>query len=90
MTDRFESRRQLLKWLAASPLLAVPGLAALAAQAPAGRPQPLPDPMIWAPANLQDLITKPDGRDQRLRLRTGHAQERATRAFRLHGVGHRR
>jgi hypothetical protein len=29
--DRFENRRQLLKWLAASPLLAVPGLAGLAA-----------------------------------------------------------
>jgi isopentenyl diphosphate isomerase/L-lactate dehydrogenase-like FMN-dependent dehydrogenase len=68
--DRLENRRQLLKWLAASPLLAVPGLAGLnalgaeavakAAQAPAGRPQPLPDPMIWAPANLQDLITRPE------------------------------
>ncbi len=29
MTDRLESRRQLLKWLAASPLLACPGLAGL-------------------------------------------------------------
>ena len=66
--DRVENRRQLLKWLAASPLLAVPGLAGLAAlgaealaqaaQSPAGRPQPLPDPILWAPANLQDLITK--------------------------------
>src|SRR6185503_8760685 len=66
--DRIENRRQLLKWLAASPLLAVPGLAGLsalgaealakAAQSPAGRPQPLPDPILWAPANLQDLITK--------------------------------
>src|SRR5687768_8617725 len=70
MTDRFENRRQLLKWLAASPLLAVPGLAGLAAlgaealaeatQAPGGRPQPLPDPIIWAPANLQDPITRPE------------------------------
>jgi 4-hydroxymandelate oxidase len=60
MTDRFENRRQLLKWLAASPLLAVPGLAGIAAQAPAGRPQPLPDPIPWAPANLQDLITRPE------------------------------
>jgi hypothetical protein len=68
--DRLENRRQLLKWLAASPLLAVPGLAGLAtlgaealakaAQSPAGRPQPLPDPILWAPANLQDLITKPE------------------------------
>ena len=59
MTEQFESRRQLLKWLAGSPLLAFPGLAGLAAQAPSAAPQPLPDPMIWAPANLQDLITNP-------------------------------
>lgn len=55
----FKSRRQLLKWLAGSPLLAFPALGGLAAQAPTGRPQALPDPMIWAPADLQDLVTKP-------------------------------
>ena len=61
MTSRntSESRRQLLKWLAASPLLASPGLAALAAQVPTVAPPRRPDPMIWAPADLQDLITKP-------------------------------
>jgi 4-hydroxymandelate oxidase len=61
MTSRniSESRRQLLKWLAASPLLASPGLAALAAQVPAVAPPRRPDPMVWAPADLQDLITKP-------------------------------
>ena len=57
-SDRSTSRRQLLKWLAASPLLAFPGLAGLAAQAPAWG-QKRPDPMIWAPADLQDLITSP-------------------------------
>jgi 4-hydroxymandelate oxidase len=57
--DRRGSRRQLLKWLAGSPLLAVPGLAAFAAQTPPGRPQALPDPMIWAPADLHSLITNP-------------------------------
>jgi isopentenyl diphosphate isomerase/L-lactate dehydrogenase-like FMN-dependent dehydrogenase len=61
MTNRREDRRQLLKWLAASPLLAFPGLAGLAAQAPGIGPQPRPDdPVIWAPRNFQDLITKPD------------------------------
>jgi 4-hydroxymandelate oxidase len=58
--DRFASRRHLLKWMAASPVLAVPGLASLAAQAPAAFPQKRPDPMIWAPADLQDLITRPE------------------------------
>lgn len=58
--ERVESRRLLLKWLAASPLLAFPGLAGLAAQAPPRWPQTRPDPMIWAPADLQDLITSPD------------------------------
>jgi isopentenyl diphosphate isomerase/L-lactate dehydrogenase-like FMN-dependent dehydrogenase len=58
-TDRLASRRQLLKWMAASPLLAVPGLAGLAAQAPSPGPK-RPDPMIWAPGELQDLIASPD------------------------------
>lgn len=59
MNDRTENRRQLLKWLAASPLLAFPGLAGLAAQTPAGRPQPRPeDPVIWAPRNFQDVIAR--------------------------------
>jgi 4-hydroxymandelate oxidase len=57
--DRFASRRHLLKWLAGSPLLAFPGLAGLAAQAPPAWPQTRPDPAIWAPAGLQDLITSP-------------------------------
>lgn len=58
-SDRFTSRRHLLKWLAGSPLLAVPGLAGLAAQTPPAGSQTRPDPVLWGPANLQDLITSP-------------------------------
>ena len=57
--DRLESRRQLLKWLSASPLLAFPGLAALAADGTPPAPLTPQDPRIWAPASLQDLITNP-------------------------------
>ena len=57
--DTLNHRRQLLKWLAASPLLAFPGLAGLAAQSPSPWPQKNPDPIPWAPANLHDLITNP-------------------------------
>ena len=57
--DTSASRRHFLKWLAASPLLASPGLAALAAQVPAVAPPRRPDPMIWAPADLQNLIATP-------------------------------
>jgi isopentenyl diphosphate isomerase/L-lactate dehydrogenase-like FMN-dependent dehydrogenase len=56
--DVLDSRRQLLKWLLASPLAAVHGWTALAAQ---GSPAPpaLQDPRIWAPATLENLITNP-------------------------------
>jgi 4-hydroxymandelate oxidase len=61
MNNTREDPRQLLKWLAASPLLAFPGLAGLAAQSPGMRPQPRPDdPVIWAPRSFQDPITKPE------------------------------
>ena len=61
MTDRFESRRQLLKWLAASPLVAFPGFADLAAQTPGVRPPARPeDPTIWAPRSPQELIATPE------------------------------
>ena len=54
LNERSNSRRQLLKWFAASPLLALPGLAGLAAQTSTRVPQVRPDPMIWAPGDLQD------------------------------------
>ena len=50
-----ESRRQFLQWLAASPLAASPALSTFAAETPSK----LPDPMQWAPANLQELIKTP-------------------------------
>jgi 4-hydroxymandelate oxidase len=49
------SRRRLLQFLAASPLLASSDLAAFAAE----RPGLLPDPMIWAPRTLDRLISSP-------------------------------
>jgi isopentenyl diphosphate isomerase/L-lactate dehydrogenase-like FMN-dependent dehydrogenase len=49
------SRRKFLQFLAASPLLAASDLAAFAAE----RPGLLPDPMIWAPRNLDRLIQNP-------------------------------
>jgi 4-hydroxymandelate oxidase len=53
--DPRTSRRELLKFLAASPLYASSTLAALAAETPSR----LPDPMIWAPRNLDRLISSP-------------------------------
>ena len=49
------SRRHFLQFLASSPLLASSGLAAWAQEGPSK----LPDPMLWAPQNLQDLIASP-------------------------------
>ena len=59
-SDRLASRRQLLKWLAGKPAACVPGLAGLAAQGPRPRRTRRPDPMIWAPGDLQDLIASPE------------------------------
>jgi 4-hydroxymandelate oxidase len=53
--DQATSRRRFLQFLAASPLLATSDLAAMAAETPSR----LPDPMIWAPRNLDKLITSP-------------------------------
>jgi isopentenyl diphosphate isomerase/L-lactate dehydrogenase-like FMN-dependent dehydrogenase len=50
----------LLKWLAASPLLAVPGFGAASAQAPLIPSAQRPDPTLWAPADFQSLIAKPE------------------------------
>jgi isopentenyl diphosphate isomerase/L-lactate dehydrogenase-like FMN-dependent dehydrogenase len=51
-----KSRREFLRFLAASPLLA--GGAAYAQQAATPRPK-LPDPLIWAPFDSQHLISDP-------------------------------
>ncbi len=55
--DRLGSRRQFLRFLAGSPLLACGGASAWA-QSPSIPPK-LPDPMIWAPRDLENLIASP-------------------------------
>jgi 4-hydroxymandelate oxidase len=58
ISDRFASRRRFLKWLSGSPLLAVPGLAADAAESVTAGSK-LPDPIIWSMTQLQQLIKSP-------------------------------
>jgi 4-hydroxymandelate oxidase len=53
--DQDASRREFLKFLAASPFFASSCLPALANEAPSR----LPDPMQWAPRNLDKLISSP-------------------------------
>src|SRR3977135_1408834 len=50
-----KTRRRFLQFLAASPLLAGTDFAAMAAE----RPERLPDPMVWAPRQLDKLISSP-------------------------------
>jgi len=49
------SRRRFLQFLFASPLLTASDLGSMAAETPSM----LPDPMIWAPRNIDKLITSP-------------------------------
>jgi 4-hydroxymandelate oxidase len=61
MSSRIEqatSRRRLLQFLAGSPLFAWGGASALAQGRSA--PSKLPDPMIWAPRDLEILIANPN------------------------------
>jgi 4-hydroxymandelate oxidase len=58
-SDTSANRRRFLKWLSGSPLLACPGLAGLAAEIPPFAPPKRPDPMIWGPGELHDLIKDP-------------------------------
>jgi len=53
--DQATNRRHFLKFLAGSPLLAYGGASAFAGEAPSK----LPDPMLWAPQNLEELIKTP-------------------------------
>ena len=53
-----ESRKQFLKFLCGSPLLALPGMTALGADGTRPRPKPT-DPMIWAPLDPDALIASP-------------------------------
>ena len=54
-----ESRRQFLKFLSGSPLLAWPGLGLLAAGDGPLAPSKLPDPILWAPLRTDELIASP-------------------------------
>jgi len=53
--DQATSRREFLKFMSASPLFLSGSVAALAGEAPSK----LPDPMVWAPQNLEELIKSP-------------------------------
>src|SRR5215207_10834315 len=53
--DQATSRRHFLKFLAGSPLFAGGAVSALAGESPSK----LPDPMLWAPQNLEELIKSP-------------------------------
>ena len=55
--DQVTSRRQFLSFLAGSPLVACGGAAAFAQAA--STLQKLPDPMVWAPRDLENLIAGP-------------------------------
>src|SRR5262249_47633583 len=55
--DQAASRRAFLQFVASSPLLAASDLAAWANEDPHG--YRLPDPMMWAPRNLDKLISSP-------------------------------
>jgi len=54
-----ESRRQFLKWLSASPLLAASGLTTLAPHEQLAAQVGGQDPRIWAPSSNDTLITDP-------------------------------
>ena len=55
VVDPSASRRNFLKFLAGSPLLAWPGAPASAHETPSR----LPDPMVWAPRDMGELIKSP-------------------------------
>jgi isopentenyl diphosphate isomerase/L-lactate dehydrogenase-like FMN-dependent dehydrogenase len=56
-TDRSTSRRRFFQYLAASPLFTRIGAPAFAQNTAA--PPRLPDPMVWAPRDLDNLISDP-------------------------------
>jgi 4-hydroxymandelate oxidase len=55
--ERARSRRQFLRFLAASPFMAC-GSRSTSGQTPAA-PQRLPDPLAWAPRDVENLIATP-------------------------------
>jgi 4-hydroxymandelate oxidase len=58
MVDQATSRRHFLKFLAGSPLAAYGGFSGFEAFA-GEAPSKLPDPIMWAPQNLEELIKTP-------------------------------
>src|SRR3954465_9681187 len=56
--DQAASRRKFLQFLAGSPLLAAGGLEAFAGEGPVPGSK-LPDPLMWAPLKLDNLIKSP-------------------------------
>ena len=57
--DTAAQRRQFLKWMSASPLLASPGYIASALEAEAMPTTRSPDPLMWGSLTPQSLITNP-------------------------------
>lgn len=57
--DTAANRRQFLKWMSASPLLASPGYIATALAAEAMPTARSPDPLMWGSLTPQNLITNP-------------------------------
>ena len=55
LVDASASRRRFLKFLAGSPLFAWAGSRAFAHESPSR----LPDPMMWAPRDMGELIKNP-------------------------------
>jgi 4-hydroxymandelate oxidase len=56
--DQATNRRRFLQFLASSPLFAAGGLSAVANEGPVA-PNKLPDPIMWAPLNTENLIKSP-------------------------------
>ena len=85
--DRATSRRQFLKFLAASPLFASSLPAFAEGPVPGVR---LPDPLMWAPLTTDKLIKSPKDAINVFDFEPVCARQRSAGAFRLHGLGHRR
>src|SRR6267143_6754556 len=86
---RSESRRQFLKFLSGSPLLAYSGLGTGAADGPTTPPR-LSDPILWAPLRTEDLIKSPAEAINVFDFEPVARKTVPAGAFRLHGLGHRR
>ena len=82
-TDRSTSRRRFFQYLAASPLFTRIGAPAFAQNTAA--PPRLPDPMVWAPRDLDNLISDPKEALDVFDFEPVAKKECASGAFRLLG-----